>query len=97
RQHLRPQVGHRREAGHPRRRVMVVEDRRDAGKALRPEHLLGIEGTVRLPEPCVSLARDLAHSNVARHLSTSYSTTRFSSTPSRSISSRTTSPGWSQG
>src|SRR5262249_1745461 len=68
---FRENVAERRELADLCRWVRVVENGRDAGEAFRPEHLLGIERTVRLAKLCVPFTRNLSALNITWHDPTS--------------------------
>ena len=53
-----------RDARHPRRRVLVIEQRVDAAEALLAEQLLAVEAAVRLAELGVPLVRHLAQPDI---------------------------------
>jgi hypothetical protein len=51
----------------PRRRIVVIQDRLDAGEALRAQHLLCIESAIWSAELDMPLRRHLSHAYIPRH------------------------------
>src|SRR6185312_17117913 len=52
---------------HPRRRMLMIEQRFDAAESLLAKQLLGIEAAVGLAKLCVSLVGNRPHRVIERH------------------------------